>query len=190
MYMGIYQLLIKLNRIHAFGAYKPDDDHPDSRAVLYEETLYNKRKIHDFISCLNGFKSAINIYDLFVPVLEELKSPLLFQLLTNIMDFKDLNVVDLDKLSLEEGEQQFIEQRRSLSQLIEYFDESFVTEESRRSGKIIPLPGVDKNYDIALEEIEAIERDLTEYLVEQKKIIGYSTIGFWHSGRMKYQMEV
>lgn len=33
-------------------------DHPDSRAVLFEESVYSKKKIIDFLATLNGFKTA------------------------------------------------------------------------------------------------------------------------------------
>ena len=36
-------------------------DHPDSRAILAEETIYSKRKITDFLMALGGFKSALRI---------------------------------------------------------------------------------------------------------------------------------
>lgn len=34
------------------------EDHPDARAVMYETTKYNERKIRDFLSALEGLKLA------------------------------------------------------------------------------------------------------------------------------------
>lgn len=36
-------------------------DHPESRAVVVDETIYSKRKIIDFLLTLGGFKSAVRI---------------------------------------------------------------------------------------------------------------------------------
>ena len=39
----------------------PDSTHPDSRAILYEEATYGKRKIAGFLSALDGFQSAMKL---------------------------------------------------------------------------------------------------------------------------------
>jgi DNA mismatch repair protein MSH6 len=44
---------------------KRSKDHPDSRAILYEEKTYSKRKVLDFISLLNGFEAALDYVKLF-----------------------------------------------------------------------------------------------------------------------------
>ena len=182
------------HRIHTFGVHKPNDDHPDCRAVLYEETIYNKRKIHDFVNCLNGFKSSLEITKLFLPVLSELKSPLLLRLLTSEVDFNDSNIVNINSLSLSEMENEkgntTSDSTHSLKELIKFFEYSFVAEEARKSGKIIPLPGVDKEYDRAKEDIEEVEESLEQYISEQKILIGNNKMKYWYSGKMRYQIEV
>ena len=40
-------------------------NHPDNRAILYEEKTYSKRKILDFLSILNSFRSVLSIVELF-----------------------------------------------------------------------------------------------------------------------------
>lgn len=185
------------HRIHTFGVHKPDDDHPDCRAVLYEETIYNKRKIHDFVNCLNGLKSSLEITELFLPVLSELKSPLLLRLLTSEVDFNDSNIVNINNLSLDEMENEkgnttsdSSHSTHSLKELIKFFENSFVAEEARKSGKIIPLPGVDKEYDRAKQDIKGVEQSLEQYISEQKILIGNNNIKYWYSGKMRYQIEV
>lgn len=42
--------------------------HPDSRAIFYEEKIYSKRKVLDFISVLNGFSAALKLVQLFSDV--------------------------------------------------------------------------------------------------------------------------
>ncbi|KAI6651060.1 hypothetical protein LOD99_5637 [Oopsacas minuta] len=183
-----------LRKIHTFGVHKPNDDHPDCRAVLYEETIYNKRKIHDFVNCLNGLRSSLEITELFLPILPELNSLLLLKLLTSEIDCNDSTIVNINTLSLDEsGNENNIaptDSTQSLKELIEYFDNSFVAEEARKSGKILPLPGVDIEYDRAKEDIKEVEKSLENYLSEQKKRIGNSKIKYWYGGKMRYQIEI
>jgi hypothetical protein len=52
-------------RIHAQGNAFRSKTHPDSRAVFFEDRIYSKKKILEFISTLTGFKSAEKIASLF-----------------------------------------------------------------------------------------------------------------------------
>lgn len=54
--------------MHALGNLKRSEQHPDARAIFYEEKTYSKRKVLDFISVLNGFTSALKLVELFVDV--------------------------------------------------------------------------------------------------------------------------
>lgn len=54
-----------LCRIHAQGNAFRSKTHPDSRAILFEDRIYSKKKILEFISTLAGFKSAEKIASLF-----------------------------------------------------------------------------------------------------------------------------
>lgn len=47
------------------GNLNRSQNHPDSKAILYEMKAYSKRKVIDFISILNGFLSAINVMSRF-----------------------------------------------------------------------------------------------------------------------------
>ena len=42
-----------LRKIHTIGV-KHGPEHPDTRAVLYEEALYGKKKIMDLLTTLDG----------------------------------------------------------------------------------------------------------------------------------------
>ncbi|EDO28217.1 predicted protein, partial [Nematostella vectensis] len=57
-------------------------DHPDGRAILYNEETYSKRKIADFLSVLEGLKSTVRIVKLFKDHVSEFKSKLLKQIIT------------------------------------------------------------------------------------------------------------
>lgn len=56
-----YSFLLYYYRIHSLGNLNRSKNHPDSRAILYEEKTYSKRKVADFLSILNGFQSALTI---------------------------------------------------------------------------------------------------------------------------------
>ena len=45
-----------LAKIHGVGANRPQLNHPDSRAVLFEEKIYSKRKCADFLATIQGFQ--------------------------------------------------------------------------------------------------------------------------------------
>lgn len=52
-------------RVHTQGNLVRSKTHPDSRAIFYEDQIYSKKKIMDFIATLEGFKSAFKICGLF-----------------------------------------------------------------------------------------------------------------------------
>ena len=64
------------------GSSVRDKEHPDSRAIFYEEFTYSKRKICDFIAILEGFQAAIAIVEAFSPVVEGFSSQLLKKIVT------------------------------------------------------------------------------------------------------------
>ena len=47
-----------LSRVHTLGI-KLAPDHPEREAVYYESTIYNKRKIRDFLTALRGLKVSL-----------------------------------------------------------------------------------------------------------------------------------
>ena len=49
------------------------ENHPDGRAVMYEEVNYGKRKIEDFIATLTGFKQAQEIAKKFSSISKNFK---------------------------------------------------------------------------------------------------------------------
>lgn len=52
------------SRIHSQGL-KRSKNHPDSRAIFFEDEKYNKRKVEDFLAALNGFKATMQIMKTF-----------------------------------------------------------------------------------------------------------------------------
>ncbi|CAB4032656.1 DNA mismatch repair Msh6-like, partial [Paramuricea clavata] len=66
-----------LRKIHSMGSVSRSKDHPDSRAIFYNELTYSKKKIGDFLSTLEGFQKARKLCVLFKDQLETIKSKLL-----------------------------------------------------------------------------------------------------------------
>ena len=54
-------------RIHTLGSASRNANHPDGRAIFFEEVTYSKRKIEEFLSLLDGFKSANKMMKKSVP---------------------------------------------------------------------------------------------------------------------------
>lgn len=52
-------------RIHSFGNKRLAENHPDSRAVMYESATYSKRKILDLISTIEAFEAGQSISAIF-----------------------------------------------------------------------------------------------------------------------------
>lgn len=51
----------QLSQIHTFGNLKRAKNHPDGRAIFFEEKTYNKKKIQDFVSTLKGFEALTDL---------------------------------------------------------------------------------------------------------------------------------
>ena len=77
---GIPDLERLLTRVHATALKKQALNHPDSRAILYEENVYNSRKIRDFADLLSGFESVLKVVQVFRNI--PFKSALLRSVLT------------------------------------------------------------------------------------------------------------
>lgn len=159
-----------LSKIHGIGTPLKGQDHPDSRAVLYEEVTYSKRKIADFLSALEGFKTMQEIVSLLAPASGDCKSALLRQVIS-VKSGKDGLFPDLSA-----------ELRR--------WETAFDHQKARNTGVITPKAGFDPEYDQALAGIKACEGELSSYLERQKKRLGCRTMAYWGTGRNRYQMEV
>uniref|UniRef100_A0A6Q2WVX6 DNA mismatch repair protein n=1 Tax=Esox lucius TaxID=8010 RepID=A0A6Q2WVX6_ESOLU len=155
-----------LSKIHSIGALK-GQDHPDGRAVLYEEVTYSKRKIADFLSALEGFKTMQDIVTALGPVADGFRSRLLRQVCNGSEGlFPDLS-----------GE-------------LKRWNTAFDHQKARNTGVITPKAGFDPEYDQALSGINTCDRDLQDYLDRQKKRLGCKNVSYWGTGRNRYQMEV
>uniref|UniRef100_UPI00398F65F0 DNA mismatch repair protein Msh6 n=1 Tax=Pristiophorus japonicus TaxID=55135 RepID=UPI00398F65F0 len=160
-----------LSRIHSIGSSLKSKDHPDSRAVLYEETTYSKKKIADFLSALEGFKVFQEVLQIIEPSVDGFKSRLLKQILSL-------------KGSATEG------LFPDLSAELKRWDKAFDHQKARNSGVITPKAGFDPDYDQALADIKETDHNLQEYLEKQRKRLGCRSVTYWGSAKNRYQLEV
>ena len=135
--------------IHSLGHRPLDPDHPENRAILYEDITYSKRKIQDFLAALSGLKVANEIAEIFSKFNDISSSS---SLLNKIIYRNKDNFPYLDEI-------------------LDYYTNAFSHAQARNEGKIIPTAGVCKQYDDALNEIRENEKALNDYLHKQKKII-------------------
>ncbi|XP_007546282.1 DNA mismatch repair protein Msh6 [Poecilia formosa] len=159
-----------LSKIHSIGTPLKGQDHPDSRAVLYEEVTYSKRKIADFLSALEGFKTMQEIISAFAPAVGDFRSMLLRQI-----------------VSLKTEEDGLFP---DLSAELKRWETAFDHQKARTTGVITPKAGFDPEFDQALAGIKSCERDLQDYLERQKKRLGCKNMAYWGTGRNRFQMEV
>lgn len=159
-----------LSKIHSIGTPLKGQDHPDSRAVLYEDVTYSKRKITDFLSALEGFNTMQEVVSALAPVSDEFRSTLLLQVVSPKTE-KDGLFPDL-------------------SAELERWETAFDHQKASSTGVITPKEGFDPEYDQALAGVKSCERELKEYLERQKKRLGCKSVAFWGTGRNRFQMEV
>lgn len=159
-----------LSKIHSIGTPLKGKDHPDSRAVLYEEVIYSKRKIADFLAALEGFKTMQEIINVFSGVSGDFRSLLLCQVITL------------------KGEKKGI--FPNLSEELRRWDTAFDHQKARSTGVITPKSGFDPEFDQALTGIKNCERDLQDYLDRQKKRLGCKNMSYWGTAKNRFQMEV
>eukprot|EP01040_Poterioochromonas_malhamensis_P014138 gene14138-15631_t len=178
---GIPDLERLLIRVHSNGIKRKGvADHPDSRAVMFESSIYTMRKIRDFADILSGFENLVNIIELFQKY--KLKSSLLRFALHGSNTFTD--------------ERGLIEERKyfplqEIKQSLSYFRTIFDEKQAKKDGNIKPRPGINPDYDSAMQEIESITQYLeVDYLKEMKKLTGISDIKYFGNGKDRYQLEV
>ncbi|XP_063300004.1 DNA mismatch repair protein Msh6 [Pelobates fuscus] len=160
-----------LSKIHSIGSSLKSQNHPDSRAVMYEETTYSKKKIADFLSTLEGFKVMREVINIMDDALGDFKSNILRQ----VVGLKNKTSKGLFP---------------DLSAELKRWDTSFDHEKARKTGVITPKAGFDSDYDEALKDIKAAEQNLNEYLEKQRKRLGCKSIVYWGTAKNRYQMEI
>ncbi|XP_017065755.1 probable DNA mismatch repair protein Msh6 [Drosophila eugracilis] len=151
-----------LAQIHLFG--NKQKDHPDSRAILFEEKIYNRQKLLGFMSVLKGFNALTKLPTMF----HQCETALLKRL-----------------TQLPESGGSFPD----LSKELNYFATAFDHEAAAKTGVIAPQAGMDAEYDSAMDAISEIEGRLKVYLVEQERHFG-CRLSYFGSDKKRYQLDV
>ncbi|CAF4614398.1 unnamed protein product [Rotaria socialis] len=159
-------------RIHSLGHRPLDTEHPENRAILYEDITYSKRKIQDFLAALTGLKVANEIVQIFAKHNDlSTSSSLLNAIIYQNDENKNKSFPNLDEL-------------------LDYYTKAFSHAQARTEGKIIPTSGVCQQYDDALNEIRDNEKALNDYLSKQKNILKNRDIKYVHVQKIRYAMEM
>jgi DNA mismatch repair protein MSH6 len=112
-------------------------DHPDARAIMYENATYGKRKINDLLQALRAFDTAERVRALFHAADGE---TLLTELGTSPMLVRTLHT-----------------RFPRLRPLLAFFKRAFDFDEAKRTGNVTPAAGVDPRFDQAEAEIKAVK---------------------------------
>ncbi|XP_049939729.1 DNA mismatch repair protein Msh6 isoform X1 [Schistocerca serialis cubense] len=160
----------RLTKIHTFGNSDLHNAHPDERAIFYEDKIYSKRKIIDFISTLNAFKTAVCVGEMFRDCKACEESLLLKRYTFTASKYSGGIFPDM-------------------SEDLKFFEGAFDHEKARTEGVIIPEQGVDEQYDKYISAKLELERETKSYLEEQKRFFR-EKVTYVGSGKKAYQLEV
>ncbi|XP_055855640.1 probable DNA mismatch repair protein Msh6 [Episyrphus balteatus] len=152
-----------LAQINLFGNKLVAEKHPDGRAIFFDEKMYNKKKIQNFIDILKGFEVVQQIPEI----------------------FKNCESSLIKRLSQLQPDGCFPE----LKKVLKFFKKAFDHEEALKTGVIAPEKNVDAEFDNTEARIEEINKKLQEYLVKQEKYFG-CRITYFGSDKKRFQLEV
>lgn len=155
-----------VNKIHSQGSSLKAKNHPDSRAVFFEAPVYSKKKISDFLVTLEGFRSAQKIEEYFR------EATIISSLLRQSV-----------KSQSQGGE--FPDMEKEL----EFFKNAFDHQQATKEGTMIPRPGVDPQYDQALERVAEVQAEAEKYLQDQKRHFG-GKVTYVGTDKKRFQLEV
>jgi DNA mismatch repair protein MSH6 len=171
-----------LSRVHANGLKKRSDggrDHPEVRAIMYENQKYNSRKIRDFMDLLSGFDILVKACEYLGPAVFERAESSLLRMAIAPTTSTSVPSKSNGKFPLEE-----------IKNLLSFFRDMFDEKQAKRDGFIRPKPGKDEDYDQAKADVVELEKCFEEYLKEQKRETGISDLAYFGSNKDRYQLEV
>ncbi|KAK2708409.1 hypothetical protein QYM36_014126, partial [Artemia franciscana] len=184
-----------VSKIHTQGHLGKSLNHPDSRAIFFEEAIYSKKKISALMSAINGFKSSLEILDLFKGTVlnEDFAWGATEEEGTYVLRFFAGTVLNEDFAWGATEEEEHIRVREDMTskvlknvlteteeggqfpvfaQTLKELSEAFDQIKAKSEGKIVPRKGADAEYDEAVEGISEIQLRLDQYLKEQQKVFG------------------
>ncbi|KAL1312736.1 hypothetical protein HN51_039337 [Arachis hypogaea] len=135
-----------------------------NKVVLYEDAA--KKQLQEFISALRGCELMLQACSSLGVILNDVKSRLLHHLLTPGKELPDVCLA------------------------LNHFKDAFDWVEANNSGRVIPHEGVDPEYDSACKAVKEIESSLSKHLIEQRKLLGDTSITYVTVGKDTYLLEV
>ncbi|OAF67544.1 hypothetical protein A3Q56_04728, partial [Intoshia linei] len=154
-----------LSRINVYGT-KKHVNHPDNRAVLFSQNIYNKRKIKEFIRLIHSFDKSLELVKSIRTILSDESSILLKKLFDSKLECM---YPDIEEKIL-------------------FFKTFFDHEHALKTGNIIPKPGVNKRYDQEIMEFEECIDEIEEYKNGLEREYG-TKIKYTTSGKVRFQLE-
>ena len=164
---GIPDLEKLVSSIHMSGIKLPTD-HPEERAIYYEQPTYAKKKVAKLTLALESLGKIQTLFK---------------DKLTN-----DSEAVG-DDTSVDVFRKIILDPFPNMAEPLQFFKEAFDAKVAESTGKIVPKKGVDKDYDQAKKDRKELEQDLDDYLTEQKRFFG-SDVKYFGSGNNMYQLEI
>uniref|UniRef100_A0A0K0G0Z6 DNA mismatch repair protein n=1 Tax=Strongyloides venezuelensis TaxID=75913 RepID=A0A0K0G0Z6_STRVS len=162
---GLPDLEKFLQKNHANASKYRKENHPDGRAVMFESKKYDKRKISDFVGMIRGFGVIVDVVDI-------LKK-------SGILDKEDSAIKDMFG-----GDFDFTHDE------VNSFTKSFNQDEALKEGMIIPNPGVDDDFDNAVEEVDKYCKELNQYLERLMVQMRCPKLRYIKTGKNRYHIEV
>ncbi|CAM9367467.1 unnamed protein product [Chrysoparadoxa australica] len=150
-----------LSRVHSMASLHRSEEHPESRAIMYETDIYSAKKIRDFLDVLDGLELAMEVPEKLDG--EEITSSLLQQCLK--AGFPDMTA------------------------RVAWFRTAFDAKKAKSEKTIKPREGTDAAYDATKATIAAIKEDLEKHLVEQQKSLSCKSVVYFHT-KDRYQLQV
>ena len=154
-----------VSMIHATGI-KMKGDHPEARAVYFDQDIYAKKKVERLVKCLENFGTALKM---FASMQEELGSC-------------NSKLLKGNFLFNENGGQ-----LPNINQELAFFNEAFDRKTAMQHGKILPKKGVDEDYDKSKEMQNRLENDVNAYLRQQKRYFS-SDLKYFGNGNNAFQV--
>ncbi|EFO24929.1 hypothetical protein LOAG_03556 [Loa loa] len=156
-----------VQKIHTLGLKYRAEEHPDSRAQMFETMRYNKRKIRDLVRALEGFEHIQDLRLKFMENFGESQKPVPALL-----------------------ERCFGYRFPDISNDLEHFKNAFNRDKAQEEGIIVPEKGVIKEYDDTIYNVKECIHELDLYLNVIRRQLHCSNINFFGSGRSRYQLEI
>lgn len=177
-----------LSRITARGSKRLAEEHPESRAIMYEGATYAKRQVADLVKALQGLGAARRVRALFHASPEEAEAadPLRLAAATPQGSWRAaspppcaslLPAVTSPLLRVCVGAA-----FPRVGGWVDALRGSFDADEAQRSGKVVPRPGSHAAYDDGLRAVAGVKDELQAYLETQKRALNCSSLRFWGSG--------